>query len=35
MFPYSNEEKYRSYRFYRSIDTVNIGAFPMLPEVLL
>jgi uncharacterized protein len=31
MFPYADEEKFRSHRFYRSIDTVNIGALPMLP----
>jgi uncharacterized protein len=31
MFPYADEEKFRSHRFYKSIDTVNIGALPMLP----
>ena len=31
MFPYSDEEKFRNHQFYKSIDTVNIGAFPMLP----
>ena len=31
MFPYSDEEKFKKHPFYKSIDTVNIGAFPMLP----
>lgn len=31
MFPFGNEEKFRNHKFYKSIDEVNIGAFPMLP----
>ncbi len=31
MFPYGNEEQFRHHRFYKSIDEVNVGAFPMLP----
>ncbi|MCT8977900.1 restriction endonuclease-like protein [Clostridium sp. CX1] len=31
MFPYSNEEEFKSHKFYKSIEKVNIGAFPMLP----
>ena len=31
MFPYGNESEFKSHRFYKSIDEVNVGAFPMLP----
>lgn len=31
MFPYGNEEEFRNHKFYKSIDEVNVGAFPMLP----
>lgn len=32
LFPYRNEEEYKSHRFYRSIDQVNIGGLPFLPS---
>lgn len=32
LFPYDDEEKFKENRFYRSIDEVNIGAFPFLPS---
>ena len=32
MFPYGDEEKFKNHNFYRSIEEVNIGAFPMLPN---
>jgi len=31
MFPYSDEEAFTNHRYYKSINMVNIGAFPMLP----
>jgi len=31
MFPYGDEKKFRNHKFYKSIDEVNVGAFPMLP----
>jgi hypothetical protein len=31
MFPYGNESEFKFHRFYKSIDEVNVGAFPMLP----
>ncbi|MGH4049798.1 MAG: nuclease domain-containing protein [Clostridium sp.] len=31
MFPYGDEEKFKEHHFYKSIEEVNIGAFPMLP----
>ena len=31
LFPYDDEEKYKCHRFYKSIDTVNIGGLPFLP----
>ena len=31
MFPYGDEEKFKEHNFYKSIEEVNIGAFPMLP----
>lgn len=32
LFPYGNEEEYRNHRFYKSIETVNIGGLPFLPS---
>ncbi len=32
LFPYNDEEKYMSNKFYKSIEEVNIGAFPFLPS---
>lgn len=31
LFPYSNEEKYRDHKFYKSIHQVEIGGLPFLP----
>ncbi len=31
LFPYHDEEKFREHQFYRSIELINIGAFPFLP----
>jgi len=31
LFPYSKEEEYKEHRFYKSIETVNIGGLPFLP----
>lgn len=31
MFPYSDEAKFKNHKYYKSIEKVNIGAFPMLP----
>lgn len=31
LFPYDQEEIYRHHRFYKSIETVNIGGLPFLP----
>lgn len=31
LFPYADEELYTQHRFYRSIDSVNIGGLPFLP----
>jgi len=31
LFPYQNEEEYKEHTFYKSIDKVNVGAFPFLP----
>lgn len=31
LFPYADEEKFREHRFYKSINLINIGAFPFLP----
>lgn len=28
LFPYANEEKFQHHRFYKSIELINIGAFP-------
>ncbi len=32
LFPYKNEEIYRSHHFYQSIEKVNIGGLPFLPS---
>ena len=32
LFPYKDQEEYRSHRFYRSISQVNIGGLPFLPS---
>ncbi|MCT4617871.1 MAG: restriction endonuclease-like protein [Marinisporobacter sp.] len=32
LFPYDNEEEYENHRFYRSIESVNIGGIPFLPD---
>lgn len=32
LFPYANEEEYKNHRFYKSIETVNIGGLPFLPS---
>ncbi|MFD0589733.1 DUF2357 domain-containing protein [Paenibacillus sp. GCM10027627] len=32
LFPYHNEEQFREHRFYKSIELINIGAFPFLPN---
>jgi len=32
LFPYHDEEKFREHRFYKSIELVNVGAFPFLPN---
>ncbi|MDW0111141.1 restriction endonuclease-like protein [Sporosarcina aquimarina] len=32
LFPWFDEQKYESHPLYRSIETVNIGAFPFLPN---
>lgn len=31
LFPYPDEEKFKEHRFYKSIKSVNVGAFPFLP----
>ena len=31
MFPYGNEADFIDHKFYKSIEEVNVGAFPMLP----
>lgn len=31
LFPYSNESEFENHTFYKSIEKVNIGAFPLLP----
>lgn len=31
LFPYADEETYKQHRFYKSIETVNIGGLPFLP----
>ncbi|RAP74370.1 restriction endonuclease-like protein [Paenibacillus montanisoli] len=32
LFPYHNEEQFKEHRFYKSIQLVNVGAFPFLPN---
>ncbi|MUG46978.1 restriction endonuclease-like protein [Paenibacillus woosongensis] len=32
LFPYDNEEQFRGHKFYKSIELVNVGAFPFLPN---
>ena len=32
LFPYADEEEYKNHRFYKSIDSVNIGGLPFLPS---
>lgn len=34
LFPYRNEEEYKTHKFYKSIETVNIGGLPFLPSAL-
>ncbi|SEP01119.1 restriction endonuclease-like protein [Paenibacillus sp. OV219] len=35
LFPYHNEEEYKEHRFYKSIQIVNVGAFPFLPNATM
>ena len=32
LFPYPDEERFKSHRFYKSIELLNIGALPFLPN---
>lgn len=32
LFPYHDEEQYREHKFYKSIELINVGAFPFLPN---
>ena len=32
LFPYANEDEYRTHKFFESIDKVNIGGLPFLPS---
>lgn len=32
LFPYPDEERYKTHRFYKSIELLNIGALPFLPN---
>ena len=32
LFPYSNEEEYKEHNFYKSIELVNVGGIPFLPN---
>ncbi|MDQ0063263.1 restriction endonuclease-like protein [Paenibacillus harenae] len=32
LFPHHNEEQFREHRFYKSIEMINVGAFPFLPN---
>lgn len=32
LFPYHDEEQYREHPFYKSIELINVGAFPFLPN---
>ncbi|MBM7555787.1 restriction endonuclease-like protein [Halanaerobacter jeridensis] len=31
LFPYNNEQEFKEHHFYKSIEEVNVGAFPFLP----
>ena len=31
LFPYHNENLYQKHPFYKSINEINVGAFPFLP----
>lgn len=35
LFPFGNEDFYKEHRFYKSIDKVNIGALPFLPNATM
>lgn len=35
LFPYNNEEEYKDHRFYKSIDSVNVGGLPFLPSATI
>jgi predicted component of viral defense system (DUF524 family) len=32
LFPYHDEEQFRDHKFYKSIELINVGAFPFLPN---
>ncbi len=32
LFPYSDEERYSKHRFYKSIQTANVGGLPFIPD---
>ena len=32
LFPYHDQQKFKNHQFYKSIDKINIGAFPFLPD---
>ncbi|MNI38936.1 hypothetical protein D3C73_930980 [compost metagenome] len=32
LFPYHNEEQFQEHQFYKSVELINIGAFPFLPN---
>jgi hypothetical protein len=32
LFPNNNEEEYKKHKFYKSIEKMNIGGYPFLPE---
>ncbi len=32
LFPYGDEERYREHHFYKSIERINVGALPFLPN---
>ncbi|PYI50279.1 restriction endonuclease-like protein [Paenibacillus flagellatus] len=32
LFPYHDEERFQQHKFYKSIEQINIGAFPFLPN---
>lgn len=35
LFPYPNEGEYQEHPFYKSIERVNVGAFPLLPNATI